>query len=377
MLTGQNGILNRAQEAKENTETANKEEQRKLAQAEALMNTETTTYKGITLPEGFAPTKASGEDSIDDGLVITDGAGNEFVWVEVPKTVTVYQTAGLNITEFTDEEYTKIEADLHTYTNDYRNGTTYKDVYYQDSTEGWFKEEQYNELKQKMLKSVYQNGGFWISRYEAGIDEFRVDSGEATKTPLSKANLYPYTSVTRTQAEALSEKVESGNCTSSLLFGVQWDLVLKYIETKKNSTDSEIQNELNVDGKKIGNYRNSEFILERGKFAKNKEMSKWHNFDSEDMPTLVTGKKKLSQTEELNEIILTTGATKSTSLQNIYDIAGNVWEWTLEKTDNNEYPCTFRGGYFGINGNQASASYRSWALTSQNFYDIGFRIAIY
>ena len=377
MLTGQNGILNRAQEAKENTETANKEEQRKLAQAEALMNTETTTYKGITLPEGFAPTKASGEDSIDDGLVITDGAGNEFVWVEVPKTVTVYQTAGLNITEFTDEEYTKIEADLHTYTNDYRNGTTYKDVYYQDSTEGWFKEEQYNELKQKMLRSVYQNGGFWISRYEAGIDEFRVDSGEATKTPLSKANLYPYTSVTRTQAEALSEKVESGNCTSSLLFGVQWDLVLKYIETKKNSTDSEIQNELNVDGKKIGNYRNSEFILERGKFAKNKEMSKWHNFDSEDMPTLVTGKKKLSQTEELNEIILTTGATKSTSLQNIYDIAGNVWEWTLEKTDNNEYPCTFRGGYFGINGNQASASYRSWALTSQNFYDIGFRIAIY
>ena len=33
MLTGQNGILNRAAEAKEKTEDANKEEQRKLAQA--------------------------------------------------------------------------------------------------------------------------------------------------------------------------------------------------------------------------------------------------------------------------------------------------------------------------------------------------------
>ena len=62
MLTGQNGILNRAAEAKEKTETASKDEKRKLAQAEALMNTGKTTYKGLTLPEGFAPTKIEGED---------------------------------------------------------------------------------------------------------------------------------------------------------------------------------------------------------------------------------------------------------------------------------------------------------------------------
>ena len=95
MLTGQNGILNRASEAKEKTEIASEDERRKLAQAEALMSTEKTTYKGVTLPEGFAPTKIEGEDSIDDGLVITDGYGNEYVWVEVPKADEVYQTAGL------------------------------------------------------------------------------------------------------------------------------------------------------------------------------------------------------------------------------------------------------------------------------------------
>ena len=77
MLTGQNGILNRAAEAKEKTETAGIDEQRKMAQAEALMSTGKTTYKGLTLPEGFAPTKIAGEDSIDDGLVITDRNGNE------------------------------------------------------------------------------------------------------------------------------------------------------------------------------------------------------------------------------------------------------------------------------------------------------------
>ncbi|MEI3392821.1 MAG: hypothetical protein V8R39_07110 [Clostridia bacterium] len=136
MLTGQNGILNRAAEAKEKTEISSKDDQRKLAQAEALMNNEKTTYKGITLPEGFSPTKIEEEDSIDDGLVITDGYGNEFVWVEVPKTVEVYQTAGINIESFDNESYDKIENDLHNYTNDYRINAEYKDIYAKDTTEG-------------------------------------------------------------------------------------------------------------------------------------------------------------------------------------------------------------------------------------------------
>ena len=51
MLTGQNVILNKAAEAKEKTEISSKDEQRKLAQAEALINTEKTTYKGVTFEE--------------------------------------------------------------------------------------------------------------------------------------------------------------------------------------------------------------------------------------------------------------------------------------------------------------------------------------
>ena len=157
MLTGQNGILNRAAEAKEKTEISRKDEQRRLAQAEALMNTKKTTYKGVTLPEGFAPTKIDGEDSIDDGLVMTDGYGNEYVWVEVPRTTTVYPTAGLNITSFTNDEYTKIENDLHTYTADYRNGTNFSDTFYDASNDeneanksDWFQsEEEYNNAKKK------------------------------------------------------------------------------------------------------------------------------------------------------------------------------------------------------------------------------------
>ena len=388
MLAGQNGILNRAVDAKEKTEDANKDEQRKLAQAEALMNTEKTTYKGLTLPEGFAPTKIEGEDSISEGLVITDEYGNEYIWVEVPRTNEVYSTTGLGITNFTDSEYQKIEEDLHTYTSTYRNETEYKDEFVEDETDGWFKEkDDYETAKKKMLKSVYQNGGFWVGRYEAGIEINRTSSGIATTTPLSKENLYPYTYVTRTQAKALAEQVEAGSYTSSLMFGVQWDLVLKFIEEKTVATSKEsnkenvrtkIVKDLNNDSSNIGNYYNSEFTLSRGKFAQFNNLTNWYSFDSEDKKSLVTERKKKKQDSYENGILLTTGATEIAKLKNMYDVAGNVWEWTLEKTNYDSYPCVIRGGsYYGDGGeNLASYRYNHTATNSCN-YGISFRISLY
>ena len=367
MLTGHNGILNRAADAKEKTEIASKDEQRKLAQAEALMSTGKTTYKGVTLPEGFAPTKINGEDSIDDGLVITDGYGNEYVWVEVPKTVGVYPTAGLGITNFTDEEYGKIETDLRTYTNDYRTGTDYNDVYYADNATGWFTDaDQYNELKKKMLKSVYQNEGFWVGRYEAGIeneaDIRKAVSATTTLTPVTKQNMYPYTYVTRTQAKVLAEKVESGSYTSSLMFGVQWDLVLKYIETKNATT----QYNLKTNSTKIGNYNNNLWNITNAnaKYSEN------------DGSSYIACPNPYTKTSSLR-ILLTTGADTSFSLMNIYDLAGNVWEWTLGKTTSDSTPCALRGGHYGNYGDGHPASYCYNDSTDNNNYGVGFRISLF
>ena len=391
MLTGQNGILNRASEAKEKTGTANVEEQRKLAQAEALMNLEDTTYQGVTISKGFAPTKIAGEDSVDKGLVITDGYGNEYVWIEVPKTEAVYKNAGINVTSFTDDEYTTIETDLHTYTNVYRNGTSFKDTWYDASKDtneknlsDWYQSESdYNTAKKKMLKSVYQNGGFWVGRYEAGIEINRTVSGTATTIPLSKENLYPYTYVTRTQAKKLAEQVESGSYTSSLMFGVQWDLVLRYIEEKtveatkenKDKVRTQIEETLNNDSTTIGNYYKAGRKLVRGQYASIADLTKWKKYN-ENMDnnvnngTLVTGDSVLPT-------LITTGGSDETKLQNIYDIAGNMFEWTLEKTSNGSSPCAYRGGYCGNGGSYNPASFRTNVGTSYSGSGIGFRLSLY
>ena len=339
--------------------------------------TGTTPY----LPDKTKFEQVEGTD-LDSGLVIKEKAtGSEYVWVEVPRTAAVYPTAGVNITSFTDKDYTDIETDLHTYTNVYRNGTEYSDTWYDATNDpheanksDWYQSESdYNTSKKKMLKSVYQNGGFWVGRYEAGIEVNRTAKGDATTIPLSKENLYPYTYVTRTQAKKLAEQVESGSYTSSLMFGVQWDLVLKYIE-KKNATT---QYNLKTNSATIGNYRDSEFTLNRGKFAQNEGFSDWKAYNSEEKPTLVTGSQKKSQSLGSNAILLTTGATEATNLQNIYDIAGNVYEWTLEKTSKTGVPCASRGGYYYGSGSRIPASDRNDSITSYSYYIIGFRLSLY
>ena len=308
------------------------------------------------LPEEF--TKVEGT-SLSNGYSIQDSKGNQYVWIEVPMTDEVYQTAGLNIKDFTTEEYTTIETDLHTYTNDYRQ-EGYTDEYYSDATTR-LTSEQYTALKQKMLKSVYQNGGFYIGKYETGIEDSPKISytSELTQTPVIKQNAYPYNYVTCSQAQTLASKMESGKYTSSLMFGVQWDLVLKYLEAKGTA-----QEDLKTNSTNWGNYYDNlwEITNENSKYAPNG--SGWTSG--------ARGKKESNE-----KVLLSTGASETFSKQGIYDIAGNVWEWTLEYTFDTSGPCAYRGGSCGLNGGSNPARYRSSYGTGSYVYGIGFRVALY
>ena len=62
---------------------------------------------------------------------------------------------------------------------------------------------------------------------------------------------------------------------------------------------------------------------------------------------------------------------------NIYDIAGNVWEWTLEKTDRGSLPCAQRGGDFYDTGSGSPAAKRNNFYTFSTNYSIGFRVTLW
>ncbi len=313
------------------------------------------------LPEGF--TKVGGT-SLSNGYTIQDSKGNQYVWVEVPMTDEVYPTAGLNIKDFTTEEYTAIETDLHTYTNDYRNGTSFKDEYYSDAATG-LKSEQYTALKQKMLKSVYKNGGFYIGKYETGIESTPKTSGSSTtapkEIPVIKQNAYPYNYVTCSQAQTLASKMESGKYTSSLMFGVQWDLVLKYLETKGTA-----QADLKTNSTNWGNYYNNPWNITNtdSKYGIYNDSINWTDG--------AYGKK-----DSNNEVLLSTGASETFSKQGIYDLAGNVWEWTFEYTADSSNPCALRGGSYNYYGSGNPAAYRNSYYTTGCYNSIGFRLSLY
>ena len=316
--------------------------------------------------------------SVDTGLVIKDVNGNEYVWVVVPRTTAVYKTTGLGKTTFTDADYTSIENDLKEYTKTYRNGTGYSDTYAADDKNvGWFADATaYNNLKNSMLKSVYENGGFYVGRYEAGIATTtgtnRTSKGptnsdgkytiEGMPAPVTKADAYPYTYVTRTQAQNLASKVNAGTKTSSLMFGVQWDLVLAFMHNKGNIADSTLTSNSTT----IGNYNDNLWTIKNAN-------AKY----STDYGSTFTACPNPFKKDADSKILLTTGADSSFSVQNIYDIAGNVYEWTLEKTDRGSLPCAQRGGDFYDTGSGSPAAKRNNFYTFSTNYSIGFRVTLW
>ena len=299
-----------------------------------------------------------------------DSKGNEWVWIEVPKSVTVSAT--------TDNE---IYDALRTYASTViPTGTSSEGTYGKASTYGytdtWYSgcglgEGEYNTTKSKMLNSIKDNGGFYIGKYETGIDDssiestatttagLRTSSGDTTQTAVIKQNKQPYTNVTCSQAETLAKGFATDGKTASLLFGIQWDLVLKFLSVKGVETSL-----LNNDSKTWGNYYNNTYNITN--------TNAWYSTDYGANWT----KGAYNKTSN-GSTLLTTGAHTDFSKQKIYDFAGNVYEWTLEHSSYSSIPCAIRGGSYDYDGDTYPASSRNFYHMSHSFYYIGFRVALF
>ena len=176
LVLGNNGIIAKAKDAETKSAEASQNDLKGMNGLVSEMEGVLNGNSGKTEPETepYLPSDDFHYDtstSVDTGLVIADSNRNEYVWVVVPRTTTVYKTTGLGKTTFTDADYMSIENDLKEYTKIYRESTSFTDTWYaDDKNEGWLSETEYAVLKNSMLKSVYENGGFYVGRYEAGID---------------------------------------------------------------------------------------------------------------------------------------------------------------------------------------------------------------
>ncbi len=388
-------LIEKTKEAKEKTEATSETEKRELAQIEANEKTEETEYEGIKIPAGCIVSKINNEDKIDKGIVIIDINGNEWVWIDVPK---IY-TEKCN----TDE---KIENNLKQYALPYSKEAigdsqkAYSDDWYAiDNNQVISKDtenltdmqknmtngcgltyDEYYELKSKMLNSIKNNGGFWIGRYELGDENATKNNSTRTKATegegkaVIKANQVPYNYFACEKAEELANKLSFGNNKCSILFGLQWDLVCKYLEDKEGLTTMDI----NSDSRKIGNYRNSSISLSRGKYntTPKKSNTKWKSIKEETQNYIIN--KKTNNNENFYQL-LTTGSSEDTKIMNIYDLAGNLYEYTLEKSPNNTANSAFvvRGGEYSGSGNYGCMSKRFYNSYGNIADYVGFRITMF
>ncbi len=298
------------------------------------------------MPDGFSYK----EGSVEEGYVIEDTSGNEFVWVPVDKNqkIKINVTSEQNIESLvlTDPYGTDIitESSLGTsYNNEnvcptingpYRltvtaGGETKEvelDVYSLYAIRMWELDMLTDEIAQvkgypsvtefisdffgtstveetqEMVKSSYKsgmfeekefyedqinaNGGFYIGRYEASDAGGKVGCKPTTDTSELWNNVSQTDAITNVKST-----FQGNNYTSSLLTGSAWDRTLGWLYETGEKSIMDIVG----DSKDWGNYNDDTF----------------------------------SETEDL----IDTGSEPDTRANNIYDLAGNLWEWTSEASN--------------------------------------------
>ncbi len=208
--------------------------------------------------------------------------------------------------------------------------------------------------------SVNKYGGFYIARYEAGSANPRTSSSGTGDTVLSQANKYPYNYINQTDSitKAATMNNEKTNVIAGLINGAAWDRTLNWIlETNNNMSLADI----NKDSTSWGNYSNSKFNF-TGKYSTNNGTS-------------FTDVAASTEKPENSRYLLGTGVTDYTKKNNIYDLAGNCWEWTTESFSSGLR--VYRGGLYDNNGSSIPAYLRNNDDPALSDNLVGFRVSLY
>ena len=302
--------------------------------------TEYTDSDGNTawIPGGFAVGITNNINKISGGLVITDAidenhkaTGNQFVWIPVADYTTMYTEATATLageTGVTTNVYSKLrirrgdsysttkpgitsgirEPDLVT---SYDISSSYYTILGCSSAQN-MADKMVAEYK-ATYESIKYYGGFYIGRFEltGTVAEPTVQKGTVLTSP--KAGNWYYLK------KACTNVVSTEFAQTTMIYGNQYDETIAWLKTKGYNTDT--------DSSSWGNY-----------------------YDSTGTADIAGhGSQQI------------TGYSKVWSAQNIYDLAGNNWEWTQEAYDT--FYRSIRGGCFNEASSNAPASHRRRGYT--------------
>ena len=325
----------------------------------------------VPVPNGFVGSKVAGENEIDTGYVIYSGeeevndsnvveaqkTRNQYVWVPVPDISKFYGTdangkkwgkiynfiIGTSSDSTFDEETGTYaynwsetngvmsiksstsyrEPDVVTKSSD---GSTGYDMDSRLKTLGLGVETTHEFLMQmekefnKMIESVEKYGGFYIGRYETG--DLNKEQAVVVKgnTDINYQTWY-------TMYKKCKELEESNTVRTGMIWGNQYDRTLMWLIESGNKTKEEV-----IKGSKTwGNYKDA-------------------TFEYTNSSGITATKNEGSSTS------IPSGSSEYTKANNIYDLAGNVWDRTMEAYSTGYR--VFRGGNFSGNGVSSPARYR-------------------
>ena len=296
----------------------------------------------VPVPKGYVASGADGEHTVNTGFVIYEGDGevttenawdescsrNQWVWIPVPDVSRIYEIDSNGKKK--SKLYNYSSTGRSTYINNghepgivsnYDNEKYFSRYRIQGITRDKLLYELQEQLEET-IKSIEKYGGFWIGRYETGDLSTKKPVVQRMNTDIASQTWY--TAYTNLQLIGANNNVKT-----SMIFGSLWDENLQWLIDTGNKTYAEISDSTNW-----GNYNNTtfEYIITNGSIL----------------------------TKAINSnVVVPTGSTEYTKANNIYDIAGNIWEWTLDSNGYNARK-SYGGGYTNNSLNRSSSSYLAY-----------------
>ena len=294
---------------------------------------------------------------------------NQFVWVPVNDTSRIYERNtttgkikaklwGFEATGRTARSNGNIDTkeEAGVLNNPYNASQDYDRIKYFSGNyniTGYTKDTFYKEFETEYMntiKSIEKYGGFYIGRYETGSISSNIPIVRRMNQDIGGQNWY-------TMYTKMKNISNNPNIQTSMIWGSLWDETLEWII----GTGDKARVEVSTNSISWGNYRGASFTY------------------TDTSGTMTTKNADYGQ-------LVPTGSTERNLANNIYDLAGNAYELTLERQSN--VFCVCRGGWSQYYGDRDFASKRETYVTNglmNRFYSypensnstVGFRAYLY